>query len=107
MSNDLTIELSDEAADKVAGIMIEEFEKQNTTVLPIIGDNNYLLPSNVYTILKWVALLVLPALSLLVQTIGDIWQLSVMQPIALTIAAVATFVGAVIGVSAATNYRSK
>lgn len=65
---------------------------------------SYLLPDKVYTILKWSALLGIPALSALVQALGSIWGLDIAEPIALTITAVGTFLGAIIGVSAAKNY---
>lgn len=65
---------------------------------------SYLLPDKVYNILKWAAMLGIPAFSTLVQAIGSIWGLDIAEPIALTITAFGTFLGAIIGVSAAKNY---
>lgn len=67
-------------------------------------ETSYLLPDKVYNILKWAAMLGIPALSTLVQALGSIWGLDIAEPIALTITAVGTFLGAIIGVSAAKNY---
>ena len=67
-------------------------------------ETSYLLPDKVYNILKWAAMLGIPALSTLVQALGSIWGLDIAEPIALTITAIGTFLGAIIGVSAAKNY---
>ena len=67
-------------------------------------EDSYLLPDKVYNILKWAAMLGIPALSTLVQALGSIWGFDIAEPIALTITAVGTFLGAIIGVSAAKNY---
>lgn len=52
-----------------------------------------------YNILKWVATVVLPALSALILAIGQIWNLSTWTvPIGATVTAVAAFLGAILGV---------
>lgn len=53
----------------------------------------------VYNALKWIATVVLPALSTLILTVGQIWELSTWTvPIGATVAATAAFLGAILGV---------
>ena len=61
----------------------------------------YLLPDSVYTVLKWLGLILCPALAALVGAVGPAWGLPHVDSIVLTINAVGTFIGAVIGASAA------
>lgn len=65
-------------------------------------EKTYILPDWAYTALKWLAALVLPALSTLLLGIGKVWGIGVMDPVAQTVTLVGTFLGAVLGVSAAT-----
>jgi hypothetical protein len=58
----------------------------------------------IYDILKWVAIIVLPALATLVKVVFTIWQLPYGTEIATTITALATFLGALLMVSNA-NYQ--
>lgn len=58
----------------------------------------------VYDILKWVAIIVLPALATLVKVVFTIWQLPYGTEIATTITALATFLGALLMISNA-NYQ--
>lgn len=60
---------------------------------------DYLLPDKAYEILKWVALIALPAVAWLVGAVGPQWGLSHCGEIVTTINAVGVFVGALIGVS--------
>lgn len=69
-------------------------------------DPSYLIPSKVYTVLKWFAILIIPAVSWFIQTLGTIWGLDIMEPIAYTVSAVATLLGVIIGISALNNYRA-
>lgn len=55
--------------------------------------------NKLYNVLKWVALIALPALSTLVIALGDIWGLPYKEQISLTIAAVDTFLGVLLGIS--------
>ena len=57
------------------------------------------LPDKVYNVLKWIALIVLPALAVLYATVGQAWGWPHIEAICITINAVATFIGALIGVS--------
>lgn len=53
----------------------------------------------IYDILKWIATVVLPALSTLILAIGQIWDLTVYTvPIGATVAAIAAFLGAILGI---------
>lgn len=60
---------------------------------------DWLIPSRVYDVLKWVALLVIPAVSVLVGTVGAAWGLPYTEPIVTTINAVGVAVGMLIGLS--------
>lgn len=64
------------------------------------------LPNNIYDILKWVAMIVLPALATAVSTIFGLWDIPYSEPIAGTITAIATFMGAILMVSSA-NYKKQ
>ena len=55
--------------------------------------------SHVYDILKWVAIIVLPALSTLISVVFQIWGIPYGTEIAQTITAIATFLGAILMVS--------
>ena len=59
----------------------------------------YLLPDRAYDVLKWVGLVLCPALATLVGAVGPAWGLPHVDAIVLTINAVGTFIGACIGVS--------
>ncbi|KAA8826835.1 holin [Bifidobacterium reuteri] len=61
---------------------------------------DWLLPDRVYDVLKWVALIILPALATLVQTLGPVWGWTWADPAATTISAVALTIGVIIGASA-------
>lgn len=52
-----------------------------------------------YDVLKWIAILLLPALATLVAVVFKIWDLPYGPEISATITAVATFLGAILGVS--------
>ncbi len=62
--------------------------------------------NKVYNTLKWIALILLPAVSTLIMSLGDIWGLSCKEQICLTIAAVDTFLGALLAISTA-SYKGE
>ena len=62
------------------------------------------MSNGLYDILKWVAIIVLPALSTLIAVVFQIWDIPYGSEIAQTITAVATFLGAILMVSNA-KYR--
>ncbi len=57
--------------------------------------------NKVYNTLKWIALILLPAVSTLIMSLGDIWGLPCKEQICLTITAVDTFLGALLAISSA------
>ncbi|EMF0139732.1 phage holin [Enterococcus hirae] len=59
-----------------------------------------ILPDKYYQIIKWTVLTVLPALSVLVATLGKAYGWSETDMTVLTINALATFLGVITGVSA-------
>ncbi|PKY77686.1 holin [Bifidobacterium longum] len=61
---------------------------------------DWLIPSRVYDILKWLGLIVLPALALFVGTVGLAWGWTHVDAIVTTFNALGILVGALIGVSA-------
>ena len=63
------------------------------------------LPNGAYDKIKWVALAFIPALEVLILTVGKIWGLPYYDNIAATIAAVGVFLAAIIGVSSKTYYE--
>ena len=66
------------------------------------------MSNKTYDILKWIATVVLPALSTLTLTIGQIWGVSEWTvPIGATIAAVAAFLGAILGISSIQYAKKK
>ena len=60
------------------------------------------LTNKQYDILKWVALVVIPASATLVLTVGKIWGLPYYDNIGATISAIGLFLAAIIGVSSST-----
>lgn len=65
-----------------------------------------MLSNKAYDVLKWVAIIALPALAVFVQTVFPIWSIPYAEPIATTIMAVDALLGALLGVSTA-RYKSK
>ncbi len=59
------------------------------------------LSNKTYDVLKWVALIVLPASATLYAVLSAIWGLPFGEQIPATITAIDTFLGALIGVSTA------
>lgn len=64
------------------------------------------LSNKVYDILKWVALLVLPALALFIGTVGPVWNIPYIEAIVITINALGVLLATVIGVSTL-NYNKE
>lgn len=57
------------------------------------------IDDKLYDVLKWIAMLLLPALALLVQTVFKIWNIPYGEQISATIVAINAFLGAIIGIS--------
>ena len=62
--------------------------------------------NKVYDILKWVALVGLPALTALWLTLANIWVFPYAEAIGATMAAVTTFLGAILGISSIQYQKS-
>lgn len=60
---------------------------------------NLKLKNEVYNVLKWITILVLPAAEVLWITLGNLWNWPNVEPVAGTIAAITTFLGAILGIS--------
>lgn len=58
-----------------------------------------MLNSKIYDVLKWVAIIAMPAVAVLISSLGQIWGWADADKITLTINAVALCLGALIGVS--------
>lgn len=61
-----------------------------------------MMSNKIYDVLKWVALIVLPAIAVLYETLATIWGLPFAEQIPDTIMAVDLFLGVLLGVSNAT-----
>lgn len=59
----------------------------------------YLLPDKVYQVLKWLALIALPAIAVFAQAVGPAWGLPNVDQIVETLDALGVLIGALIGVS--------
>lgn len=67
---------------------------------------NGLIPNHVYDVLKWVAIIVMPALATFVVGLGGIWGIPYTGQVASTITAAGVLLGAFLGVSSV-KYNSK
>lgn len=63
-----------------------------------------MLSNKVYDVLKWIALILLPALGTLYFALSGIWGLPYGEQIVGTITAIDTFLGAILGISSI-NYN--
>ncbi len=64
------------------------------------------LSNKVFDVLKWVAILFLPALAILIRTVFAIWSIPYGEEISSTIVALQVFLGAILGVSTL-NYNKE
>lgn len=55
--------------------------------------------SKVYDTLKWIVMVLLPAIETLWLTLGSIWHFPYVEPIGATIGAIIVFMGALLGIS--------
>ena len=58
-----------------------------------------MMSNKIYDVLKWIALILLPALATLYFALAQIWGLPYGEQIVGTIAAIDTFLGALLGIS--------
>lgn len=57
------------------------------------------MSNKVYDVLKWIALVALPAITALWLTLANIWGFPYAEAIGATLAAITTFLGALLGIS--------
>lgn len=67
--------------------------------LSIGASMDYILPDRAYQVLKWIGLILMPALAALIGAVGPAWGLPHVDAIVLTINAIGVFIGALIGAS--------
>ena len=65
-----------------------------------------IINNKVYDVLKWITLVALPAITALWLTLANIWGFPYAEAIGATIAAITTFLGALLGVSSLQYKRS-
>ena len=65
------------------------------------------LPDNVYTILKWITMICLPALAMAYVGLSAIWGFPYADEVAKTTAVICTLLGALLGISTATYYKEE
>ena len=65
----------------------------------------YIVPEQIYQVLKWAGLIALPALAVFVSTVGQAWGLDpgLSNAIVTTLNALGVLVGALLGISQATG----
>ena len=69
-------------------------------------DPRGLLPDRVYDVLKWVAIIVMPALATFIVGLGGIWSIPFAGQAASTVTAVGVLLGALLGLSSV-KYNSR
>ena len=57
------------------------------------------LNDSLYNVLKWIGLIVLPAIATLVKAVFPVWDLPYADAIATTLTAIGTLIGTLIGIS--------
>ena len=65
------------------------------------------LADKVYDVLKWLALVFFDAIGVLYKSIATIWNFPYGDEVLATCAAIALFIGAIIGISSAQYYKDK
>lgn len=63
------------------------------------------IPDKLYDILKWVVIIVLPALATLYAALSAVWAWPYSDQVVTTVTAVDTFLGAVLCISTATYHK--
>lgn len=65
------------------------------------------IPDKVYDVLKWVALIALPALATFYSIVGKVWGWPYIGEVTTTITALGTLIGALIGLSTLSYNKDK
>ena len=65
----------------------------------------YIVPEQIYQVLKWAGLIALPAIAVFVSTVGQAWGLDAgtLNAVVATLNALGVLVGALLGISQATS----
>lgn len=63
----------------------------------------YIIPNNLYQVLKWVGLIACPAIATFIGAVFPAWGIPNADAVVLTLNAAGVLIGALIGVSAATS----
>lgn len=63
---------------------------------------SYIIPEEIYKVLKWAGLIACPALATFIGVVGPMWGMPDVEAIVTTVNATGVLIGALIGVSAAT-----
>ena len=58
-----------------------------------------IINDRVYSVLKYITMVVLPAVTTLWLAVGSIWHLPYVEPIGATLSAITVFLGAILGIS--------
>lgn len=58
-----------------------------------------IINSKLYNVLKYITMIVLPALTTLWLSVGSIWGFPYVEPIGATLTAITAFLGAILGIS--------
>lgn len=66
-----------------------------------------MIPNKVYDVLKWVVLIVIPALAVAYVALAGIWGWPFAEEISKTANAVCTLLGAILGISTAQYYKGE
>lgn len=61
--------------------------------------SEYIMPDRIYDVLKWIGLILCPALAALIGAVGPAWGMPRVDAVVLTINALGTFIGVCIGAS--------
>lgn len=64
------------------------------------------IPNSVYDVLKWVALVALPALAVAIYALGPIWNIAWAEDVAMTLIVLEVLLGSALGISSA-KYEGK
>lgn len=65
------------------------------------------IPDKVYDVLKWIALIALPALATFYSIVGKVWGWPYIGEVTTTITALGTLIGALIGLSTLSYNKDK
>ncbi|MFQ6204960.1 phage holin [Bifidobacterium dentium] len=85
--------------DKTDETPVTEKEMEDPSAGQRPDAKSYLLSDKAYDVLKWLALIALPALAWFISILGPTWSLPYVDAIVTTLNAVGTLIGILIGAS--------